>query len=227
MQRVHLLLERRMFKSELNRARERRHIGTTGLVNITLASFINLSVHSFSVSPNPTVTCISISVPLWKNVLLPQPSCNIREGLLDKYQQRGTLSLLLSAFLGSIYTDVQAYPAPYLLIPPNQGISDESGKLFPEEPVTGVPVAGLHHVRPSNYKTPKSTVRLLPALSASNGDFLNNIHSSTHVDTGFNVPLASIPPGTSHPSLVESREKRGQQERSHPYRKSRKKGAVD
>ena len=229
MQRVHPLLEHRTFRSESSRARERRHIGTASLVNITLASLINLSAtHLHYYKPPQVHASVSRSPSgFGKHVLLPHSSSNIRNGLLDKYRQRGTLSLLPSAFLESSHTDVQAYPPPYLLIPPNQGVSDESGTLLQEEPVSGVPVAGLHHVRPSNSKTPKSTVRLLPASGTSNKDRLNNIHSSTHVDTAFNIPLAPILHGASHLPPVESREKRGLQDRSHPYRKSRKKGAVD
>jgi hypothetical protein len=148
---------------------------------------------------------------------------------LGKYRRRGTLPWLRRAFLKCTHTDVQAYPAPpYMPIPPDHGISDESGTLVLEKPVTGVPGAGLPLARPSNSTPPKSTARLLPASGISNGDFSNNAHSFTRVDTASNFSRALILPGTSHtPPPVESRGKREPLDRPHQYQKSRKKGEVE
>ncbi|KAI0266041.1 hypothetical protein BGY98DRAFT_1102668 [Russula aff. rugulosa BPL654] len=77
---------------------------------------------------------------------LPPP--NIREALLGKCQRR----------------DVQAYPVlPYLPIPPNHGIGDESGMLVPEKPVAGVPGTGIPLAFPLNSTPRKWAVRPLPA----------------------------------------------------------------
>jgi hypothetical protein len=163
--------------------------------------------------------------------LLPHPNChsNIREGLLGKYPRRGTLLWLLRAFLKPTHTDVQAYPAPpHLPRPPNHDISDESETLISEKPLTGVPGAGLPLVYPSNSTPPNSTVRLLPASGMSNGDFLNDTHSFTRVDTAYNFSEALILPGSSHtPPPLESREKREPQKRPHQYQKARKRGEVE
>jgi hypothetical protein len=144
---------------------------------------------------------------------------------LGKYQRRGTLpTWLLCAFLESTHTDIQAYLAPLYLLPPNHGISDESGTLLS---VTSVSVAGLPLACPSNSTPPKSTVRLLPASGISNANFSNNTHSFPHVDTASNFPVPLILPDTSHtPPRVESRERRESQDRPHQYQQSRKKGEV-
>ena len=132
---------------------------------------------------------------------------------------------LWCVFLESTHTDIQTYPVPPFLpvLPPNHGISYESGSLLP---VTGIPVADLSLVCPSNSTPPKSTVCLLPASGISNGDFSNNTHSFTRVDTAFNFPMALFPPGTSHITPVESREEGGPQDQPHQYQNSRKKGEV-
>jgi hypothetical protein len=134
---------------------------------------------------------------------------------------------LWCTFLEFTHTDIQAYPTPlYLPIPLNHGISDESGTLLP---VADIPVAGLPLACPSNSTPPRPTVpvRLLPASGISNGNFSNNTHSFTHVDSVSNFPVALILPGTLHTlPPVENREKRESQDRPHQYQKSRKKGEV-
>jgi hypothetical protein len=130
---------------------------------------------------------------------------------------------LWRVFLESTHTDIQTYPAPpFLPIPPNHGISYESGSLLP---VTGIPVADLSLDCPSDSTPPKSTVCLLPASGISNGYFSNNTYSFTRIDTASNFPVAPFLPGTEHiPPSVESREEREPQDRPHQYQKSRKKG---
>ena len=122
-------------------------------------------------------------------------------------------------------TDVQVYHMPpYLPIPLNHDMSNGSGTLLS---VTGVPVAGLPLAYPSKSTPPRSTARLLPASGISNGNFSNNVHSFTHVDTASNLPMALILPGTLHtPPPVKSRAKIKSHDRPHQYKKSRKKGEV-
>jgi hypothetical protein len=133
------------------------------------------------------------------------------------------------AFLESTHTDVQAYPVlPYLPIPPNHGIGDESGMLVPEKPVAGVPGTGIPLAFPLNSTPRKWAVRPLPASGISNGDLSSNTHSFTGVDTVSNLPVARILPGTSHvPPPIESRKRREPQDRPHQYNKSRTKGKVE
>jgi hypothetical protein len=92
----------------------------------------------------------------------------------------------------------QPYPTPpYLPIPPNHGINNESVTLLP---VTGAPVAGLPLVCPSNSTPP--TPPNFPVASILPG--------TSHI-----------------PPPVESREKREPQDRPYQYQKLKKKGEVE